>query len=123
MISPAIRRLKADPIQTIVSVHHFAAYRSPANFTDPDSFAPERWIPGEDERYVKDNKAAFQPFSTGPRNCIGRNLAYHEIRLLLSSVLLNFDVQLCPESNEWIDQPVYILWEKTPLWVTIKARS
>lgn len=48
----------------------FAAYHSEANFHLPNEFIPERWL--DDERFVNDNKAAFQPFSTGPRNCVGR---------------------------------------------------
>lgn len=34
-----------------------------------------------------DDRQAFQPFVLGPRNCIGRNLAYAEIRLILAKVL------------------------------------
>lgn len=45
-------------------------YHSPSNFTDPDSFIPERWL--GDPRFDGDDKAALQPFQVGPRNCIGR---------------------------------------------------
>ncbi|RKL18921.1 hypothetical protein BFJ70_g14135 [Fusarium oxysporum] len=48
----------------------FAAYRSPRRFKDPDSFVPERWM-GE-ERYISDNRECVQPFSFGPRNCLGK---------------------------------------------------
>lgn len=53
-----------------VGVHQLAADRSSHNFADPESFAPERWL--GDPRFDKDHKAACQPFSYGPRNCIGK---------------------------------------------------
>lgn len=56
--------------QTTVSVFHYAMYRSPRNFTRPDEFIPERWL--DDPRFSTDNKASLQPFSIGPRNCLGR---------------------------------------------------
>jgi cytochrome P450 len=46
-------------------------YSSSKNFALPDSFIPERWT-GEDARFDKDNKAALNPFSYGPRNCLGK---------------------------------------------------
>lgn len=61
--------------QVGVSVPHFAAYRSSYNFVDSDSFLPERWLAqgteGFDERFSTDKKGVLQPFSTGPRNCLG----------------------------------------------------
>jgi cytochrome P450 len=61
----------ASPIlQTIVSVSHLAAYHSERNFTDAEQFVPERHL--DDPRYVNDRRSVMQPFSFGPRNCIGR---------------------------------------------------
>lgn len=57
------------PGGTIVSVARYSTYRQAANWRDPDSFIPERWL--DDHRYQADNRAAFAPFSVGPRNCIG----------------------------------------------------
>lgn len=61
--------------QVGVSVPHFAAYRSAYNFTDSDSFVPERWLAPDsadfDPRFANDRKKVLQPFSTGPRNCLG----------------------------------------------------
>lgn len=105
------------PGKTRVSVAQYAAYRSPLNFKDPESFIPERWFPGTG--YEDDKKEALQPFSLGPRNCIGKNLAYYEMRILLAKVLLNFDIKLCPQSADWLNQKSFTLWEKHPLWVTV----
>ncbi|KAF3040909.1 hypothetical protein E8E12_006216 [Didymella heteroderae] len=62
------------PPGTKVSISMLSAYHSPSNFTNPTNFIPERWIDGApgQERYAHDRKEVFQPFSTGPRNCIGK---------------------------------------------------
>lgn len=106
------------PEDVTVSVSQWSTYRSKDNFYQADQFIPERWT--GDERFRDDNHAAFQPFSTGPRNCIGRSLAYHEVRLLLSGVLWHFDLTLDKRSENWADQSVYTLWDKNPLWVSLK---
>jgi cytochrome P450 len=56
-----------------VYVSQHTANHSPRNYTDPDAYIPERWL-GVDapERYKDDNRAATQPFSFGPRNCLGK---------------------------------------------------
>nr|QSG30343.1 CYP65EW1 [Hormonema carpetanum] len=110
------------PENIAVSVSPWAIYHSHTNFYEADSFIPERWL-GKDERFINDNHAAFQPFSTGPRNCIGRNLAYHEARLLMTEVLWNFDLGLMPESEGWIDQKVFSFWDKPPLWLKLNRRD
>ena len=53
-----------------VSVGPWAAAHNPLQFREPDLFIPERWI---DSAYDTDVKAASQPFSLGPRGCIGRS--------------------------------------------------
>jgi len=44
-------------------------------------------------------------------------MAYHEVRLILSKVLWNFDLELCEETGNFADtRKIYVLWEKGPLW-------
>lgn len=45
-------------------------YHSEKYYSLPESFIPERWL--GDERFANDTKRTFQPFSFGPRNCLGR---------------------------------------------------
>lgn len=49
------------------------------------------------------------------------SLANHEMRLVLASMIWNFDLELCEESESWLDQKVYILWVKGPLMVKLKT--
>ncbi|KAL9127951.1 MAG: hypothetical protein Q9217_003264 [Psora testacea] len=106
------------PGGTYVQFSAHAAHRSTANFTDPDVFFPERWL--GDKRFAADNKEASQPFSIGPRSCIGRNLAYLEMRLILARMLWSFDMQLSAESQNWDDQASWIQWDKKPLIVKLQ---
>lgn len=107
------------PGNVSVAVNQRATYQSSTNFCNPTSFVPERFLGNQE--YTNDNFAALQPFSLGPRNCIGKNLAYHEMRLLLTMLLFNFDISLEEESKDWADQKVFIFWDKKPLMVKLKA--
>jgi len=108
------------PPETTVAAPHWPMYYSPTIFRDPKSFVPERWMGVE--RYADDERSAFQPFSVGPRDCLGKNMAYHEMRLLLSKVIYNFDFQLGPDSDrDWFEQESYTLWQKKPLMIKVKS--
>ncbi|EXJ66737.1 uncharacterized protein A1O5_09932 [Cladophialophora psammophila CBS 110553] len=116
------------PERTCVGVHHMSAYHSDTNFHRARDFCPERWLPevqGDPASpFSHDQRDAFKPFSTGPRDCIGRNLAYHEMRLILAHVLWNFDLRLAPQSRGWTEsQRTFALWEKPPLMIELRARA
>ncbi|OJJ77740.1 hypothetical protein ASPBRDRAFT_202658 [Aspergillus brasiliensis CBS 101740] len=114
------------PPKTKVSVNQSAAYRSPLNFYRPEEFRPERWLPqaknDPSSPFYHDNREVLQPFSVGPRNCLGRNLAYAEMRVIFARVLWNFDIEMCEESRDWHHQKSYTLWAKPPLMCKLKAR-
>ncbi|KAF6829319.1 trichothecene c-15 hydroxylase [Colletotrichum musicola] len=110
------------PGNTTLGIWQYAIYHDPTKFLHPDSFIPERWL--DDKRFENDAKHLHQPFSYGPRNCLGMNLAYAEMRLILARMIWNFDFELAPTSRQWaVDQKVFFFWEKPPLWVNIKKRS
>ncbi|KAI8628214.1 cytochrome P450 [Xylariaceae sp. FL1651] len=105
------------PEGTSVSIPIYAASNSPENWTEPNRFIPERWS-GEDARFHGDRREVSQPFSFGPRNCIGRNLAYVEMKIIIARLVWHFDLENTTEGN-WLDQKVYMVWEKSPLWVKL----
>ncbi|CAO1603165.1 hypothetical protein XANCAGTX0491_006757 [Xanthoria calcicola] len=111
------------PKDVSVGVHQWSAYRSSANFADPDTFDPGRWMAHPPSKYRNDNKAAFQPFSLGPRGCIGKSLAYFELRSIMARMLWHFDMQLESESQRWTDMKEYMVWYKPPLWVKLSHRA
>jgi hypothetical protein len=49
-------------------------------------------------------------------------MAYVEMRMILVSMLWNFDYELCDESKNWLDQKVYLVWRKDPLMVRLVPR-
>lgn len=110
------------PEGTVVGVWQWVNHHNPAHFRDPESFLPERWL--GDARFESDKRDAFMPFSIGPRNCIGRNLAYSEMRLILARMVWSFDIRLAEESVGWdMRSKVYMLWEKGPIYVYLTRRE
>ncbi|KAF3395038.1 Isotrichodermin C-15 hydroxylase [Talaromyces pinophilus] len=109
------------PEDTYVAIHQWAIYRREEYFSDPNTYHPERFL--GDPRFSNDQREAFQPFHFGPRNCIGRNLAYSEMRLILALIIFNFDLKLADESRDWIKQKNYLTWYKPPLKVYLTPRN
>ncbi|KAF2500018.1 cytochrome P450 [Lophium mytilinum] len=109
------------PPQTTVAIYQLAINRLDANFSRPTEYIPERWL--GDPRFENDSRNAVQPFSVGPRNCIGRNLAYSEMRLVIARLLFSFDLEATPMIEDWTNQKIWFLWDKKPLWLKLHARD
>jgi cytochrome P450 len=54
-----------------------------------------------------------------------QSLAWIEMRMVLASLLFNFDLlEVQSDSRDWIDrQKIFFLWEKLPLNIRIRSRS
>lgn len=118
----------AVPQGTTVGVENFEMQRDSRYWEEPDEFRPERWAVGgeAEERFGADERGAFQPFSTGPRACLGVNLAYLEMRVVLAKVVHAYDLELvAPDVPDWNRAcKVYGMWSKPPLMVKfIPAQS
>ncbi|KAK0244643.1 cytochrome P450 monooxygenase [Armillaria nabsnona] len=75
------------PGGTIISVPTYTIHRDPAVFGDDvEEFRPERWFECDSAGLSK----AFNPFSVGPRACVGRNLANLELQIIVASILKRY---------------------------------
>ena len=115
-------------MQTVCSVFQWSTFRNPDNFAHPDSYRPERWLPSShplyDPQFANDNKSVHKPFSFGTRDCIGKNLAYLELRLIAARILFQFDVELAPGQDDWHSrQDLFLIWRKPPLNVILTPRK
>lgn len=103
------------------------------NFKDPLEFRPERWLsredPDWDDRFANDVLGASQPFSLGPRVCLGRTVASFEMRLILSNIVWHFDMTLAnPQEtiNLWTTEDDmkhfkgYLTWIRPPLEIRLQ---
>lgn len=69
----------------------FSIHRDPAIWgQNSDSFWPERF---EMLDVTQLNSAMFMPFGLGPRNCIGKAVAMHEMKIVIGQLVLNYAIQ------------------------------
>lgn len=121
----------AVPAGTRITFTPAVAFQSAVHFARPMDFAPERWLKGAEGwrgEFERDNRdGVWQPFSAGPRNCIGLNLAWIEMRLILALLLWKFDLAR-PEGDAswegWVQRTkAWLLMHPEPLFVDIKRRQ
>ncbi|KAI7905069.1 cytochrome P450 [Cokeromyces recurvatus] len=80
------------PKETTVVCNGYYAQLNDKYWPNASQFLPERWIPGEKEFKESKHVDAFFPFSSGSRNCIGKNFAYQEMRIIIASILKNYEI-------------------------------
>ncbi|PPQ88066.1 hypothetical protein CVT25_013674 [Psilocybe cyanescens] len=117
----------------IYTLHHDPRNFSPA----PDAFLPERWL-SEDERQKLEpkifsnsldyahNTNMFIPFSMGPANCAGKNLAYQEMRMVVCLMMRRAELKFAEgyNSEQWIeDVQDFFITLKGPLPVVATPRK
>jgi cytochrome P450 len=65
----------------------------------PLEFIPERWL-GENKKPIK--MTAYVPFNTGPRTCLGKDMALLEGKIAAVWILQRFTLRLAPNF-----EPIY----------------
>lgn len=103
------------PSGTTAYMATYALQRDPRYFAPhPNDFLPERWLPEDVRRSLAPNvfkddinfildQTAFIPFSFGPANCVGSNLAWMELRMLVVMLVYKFDFAFDPlyDRDRW----------------------
>jgi len=70
------------PAGTVVAMGHTIVHRNPEIFPEPLEFLPERWL--RDDSHLLDKYLVA--FSKGSRSCLGINLAWCELYLMLGNI-------------------------------------
>ncbi|KAI0890402.1 benzoate 4-monooxygenase cytochrome P450 [Annulohypoxylon maeteangense] len=103
-----------------VAVNTFATALSSANFHDPWSFKPERWIDPNNNDVLDSS----QPFSLGPRVCIGRNVAWLELHVTLAKLFWVYDLELVDPTLDWHKEIRMVsLWKVPKLMIRARNRG
>lgn len=125
------------PAHTAVSVNTYSLHRDPRYFYPlPDTFWPDRWLVKDSyvvptgqkimaEQLIH-NRNAFIPFSFGPANCVGKNLALLEIRAVTCSFIRRFDMKAAEgyDLSKWEDSLLdYGVTTRGSLLVRLTVRS
>ncbi|KAI9020328.1 cytochrome P450 [Hyaloraphidium curvatum] len=84
------------PENTVIIVNTWTMHRSPQLWKRARDWWPERWQEAEEAgpgpRTVY--KDAFFPFSMGSRDCVGKNFAMQEMRIMIANFVANYDFRL-----------------------------
>ncbi|KAG0238511.1 hypothetical protein BGW41_008162 [Actinomortierella wolfii] len=88
------------PKGTTVIVQIPQLHWNPEYFPEPNKYIPERWI-NEESPFPPVQDFTFYPFSAGTRNCVGKNFAMMEMRLILAILVLQFEYVYILERVRW----------------------
>ena len=95
VVSPVVVGGHKIPVGADVLVPQWAVHRSARWYDRPLDFLPERWTPAFRRSLPK---FAYFPFSGGPRICVGTQLAYSEVAVVLGMLAQRFRYSLCDET-------------------------
>ncbi|KAL9076278.1 MAG: hypothetical protein Q9161_000994 [Pseudevernia consocians] len=95
-----------------VSSSAYVHHQDPHTFKDPQTYRPERWLEDSTDGDRREMEKKFIPFSRGSRSCIGLNLAYAEIYLILAHLFRRFEISNAGTTDadmEWDDSLVAVI--------------
>ncbi|ODM97596.1 Cytochrome P450 4C1 [Orchesella cincta] len=107
------------PPDVSVFVLAHVLHHNPEYFPNPEKFDPDRFLP---EQVRARHNYAYIPFTHGPRACLGMKLALLELKVMVSTILRNFEVST-PDRREDVKAVIEgIVKPAKPIRFTFKKR-
>ena len=107
-----------SPGKTVI-FSQWVMHRDPRYFDDPDTFRPERWLDGLENRLPA---GAYFPFGDGPRRCIGQGFALLEAAIVTATLAQRFSFRLAP-GLVVVPEPLVTLRPHHGIRMTLRARN
>nr|BAJ04401.1 cytochrome P450 monooxygenase [Aspergillus oryzae] len=115
MILPGGYKLPEESV-VVGALHHL--HNNPEVWSNPTRFDPDRW---DTEEVKNRHKAAYIPFATGPRMCIGFNFALQEVKVFLPKLVYRY--KFTKENDGPIEyDPMFQLIRPNNLYVRAERR-
>ncbi|KAI1642067.1 cytochrome P450 [Daldinia loculata] len=111
------------PPYTKVTAPKYVIMRLESAFAHPNDFIPERWY-SRPELIL--DKRAFGPFSTGGRQCVGKPIAYAELRLFAAGLVRDFHLKFAPGYDPmtmWREMKDQITAQPGPVEIIFEPRE
>ncbi len=105
------------PAGAMVIPYIYGTHRNPAHWQDVETFDPRRF---ERKRRKERHPFAYIPFGSGPRKCIGSNMAVMQMLMIVVAFVKKYDFALTNDSPVAI-QPMMLLRPSGA--VTMKFRA
>lgn len=99
--------------EVILSIYH--THRIEPIYPKALTFDPERWATSKPSVYE------YNPFSAGPRTCIGAQFALLEIKIALAMLLQRYSLELLPQRIDRFAE--LVLMPKQPVQVRVRPSS
>nr|VDD41287.1 unnamed protein product [Brassica oleracea] len=111
------------PAGSSVSYSIYAAGRMKSTWgEDCLEFIPERWISPIDGKFINHDQYRFVAFNAGPRICLGKDLAYLQMKTIAAAVLLRHRLTVVPGHK--VEQKMSLtLFMKNGLLVNLHKRD
>lgn len=105
------------PADSDVFFSPFALHRDGRHFDRPNTFDPDRWLPG---RPASLERGTCIPFSSGVRRCLGESFATVEVTLALATLTSHW--RLRPTSNRPSHGKTHVTYFPASLTMTVEPR-
>ena len=99
-----------------IGIHTFVIHRNAHIWERPNEYDPTRFQPANMEKH---GPYDYIPFSAGSRNCIGRNFAMNEMKVVVGTIVSRFSLRL-DETHKVEMVPRMILKTKNDIQVLLE---